>query len=197
MEKDFEDLIASLIENNIAESNNLLSANLSKHLKLNLLKLYDTKSLMPAGIGNLETPNYNKLIRSDTIYWLDKKHNDLYENAYFKIIEDFIRYLNMTCYTGISDYEFHYSLYEVGSFYKKHIDQFQNNGKRQYSVISYLNEDWKLEDGGELMINNNNVDQLISPLNMKTVLFKSNELEHEVLITNKRRMSVTGWLKSS
>ena len=138
MEKDFEDLIVSLIANNIGESNNLLSANLSKHLKLNLLKLYDSKSLRPAGIGNLEILNYNKFIRIDTIYCLDKNHNDLYENAYFKIIEDFIRYLNMTCYTGISDYEFHYSLYEVGSFYKKHIDQFQNDGNRQYSVISYL-----------------------------------------------------------
>ena len=29
----------------------------------------------------------------------------------------------------------------------------------------------------------------------KTVFFKSSELAHEVLLTNKARMSITGWLK--
>ena len=30
----------------------------------------------------------------------------------------------------------------------------------------------------------------------KTVFFKSSVLAHEVLVTNQRRMSVTGWLKT-
>jgi len=46
------------------------------------------------------------------------------------------------------------------------------------------------------MIHQNDDSQAISPTNGKTVFFKSDELLHEVLITNKRRMSVTGWLKS-
>lgn len=58
-----------------------------------------------------------------------------------------------------------------------------------------LNENWKVEDGGELRIHQFNSNQHISPTQGKTVFFKSDELEHEVLITNKRRMSVTGWLK--
>jgi Rps23 Pro-64 3,4-dihydroxylase Tpa1-like proline 4-hydroxylase len=51
--------------------------------------------------------------------------------------------LNATCYTGITDYEFHYTLYEKGSFYKKHFDQFRNNDSRQYSMIMYLNTNWQ------------------------------------------------------
>jgi SM-20-related protein len=52
-----------------------------------------------------------------------------------------------------------------------------------------------IKDGGELKIHHLNSQQLISPLQGKTVFFKSNEIIHEVLETNQRRMSVTGWLK--
>ena len=60
----------------------------------------------------------------------------------------------------------------------------------------YLNDEWKENDGGELCVHNEGNRQNISPLNGKSVFFKSNELEHEVLVTHKPRMSITGWLKS-
>ena len=103
--------------------------------------------------------------------------------------------MNNTCYTGITGYEFHYTLYPEGSFYKKHLDQFRNNNSRKYSMIMYLNADWEAADGGELCITQHDHLQMISPQNGKAVFFKSNEMEHEVLITNKPRMSITGWLK--
>ena len=110
-------------------------------------------------------------------------------------MDSFVNFLNRSCYTGITGYEFHYTLYEPGSFYKKHIDQFRNNDSRQYSMIMYLNTEWKKEDGGELRIHHTDSTQNISPVNGKMVFFKSNELAHEVLVTNKLRMSITGWLK--
>lgn len=195
MEKDFETLIAGFIENKVGISNHFLSDDLASHLKVNLLKLYDEKLLLVAGTGNAEKLNHNSAVRSDSIYWLDRKHENQYENEFFDQIEDFIKYLNRSCYTGITGYEFHYSLYEKGSFYKKHLDQFQNNSSRQYSLISYLNADWVEGDGGQLMIHQPNNNQTISPTQGKTVFFKSNELLHEVLVTQQRRMSITGWLK--
>jgi len=197
MEKDFETIIASFIENKIGISEKFLSANLSNQLKKNLLALHKQKLLLAAGTGNASKLIHNISVRSDAIYWLDKTHDDKYENEFFAQIEDFIRYLNISCYAGITDYEFHYSLYEIGSFYKKHLDQFQNNSDRKYSMISYLNADWVEKDGGELMIHQLNNNQKISPTQGKTVFFKSNELVHEVLVTNQPRMSVTGWLKGS
>jgi SM-20-related protein len=101
----------------------------------------------------------------------------------------------MSCYAGITSYEFHYTLYETGSFYSKHVDQFKDNSSRKYSIISYLNADWKEMDGGELKINLLGKDKVISPMQGKTVFFRSNELIHEVLVTHKPRLSVTGWLK--
>ncbi|WP_082468488.1 2OG-Fe(II) oxygenase [Pedobacter sp. R20-19] len=110
-------------------------------------------------------------------------------------MDKFVLYLNQTCYTGITGYEFHYTLYEPGTYYAKHIDQFQNNGSRQYSMIMYLNADWKTEDGGELCIYQNETPQNISPDSGKSVFFRSSDLLHEVLVTHKQRMSITGWLK--
>jgi SM-20-related protein len=92
-------------------------------------------------------------------------------------------------------YEFHYALYEKDSFYKKHLDQFQNNKSRAFTMIMYLNVDWQEKDGGELCIYHDDTVQRISPMNGKCVFFKSSELVHEVLLTHKPRLSITGWLK--
>ncbi len=195
MEIAFETLIASYLEDNIGIVTEFISDDLAQHLRQNLVKLEDQKLLLAAGTGNETKFVRNKKVRSDVIYWLDKSHNNVYETAFLIHIDAFIQYLNESCYAGITSYEFHYSLYEKGSFYQKHVDQFQDNSSRAFSMICYLNENWKVEDGGELRIHQFNSNQHISPTQGKTVFFKSDELEHEVLITNKRRMSVTGWLK--
>jgi len=169
---------------------------LAGHLKANLEALHAGKLLLSAGTGNKTLVTRDTLFRSDKIYWLDRIHQDPYENEFLDLIDQFILYLNSTCYTGITGYEFHYTLYETGSFYKKHTDQFKNDEGRKYSMIMYLNEGWIAADGGELCIHHSSGDQQnISPESGKTVFFKSNELEHEVLITSKPRMSITGWLK--
>jgi SM-20-related protein len=195
MEHNFETLIASYIENKVGIAENFISNELANHLKENLLNLYSNNLLQAAGIGNDKKLTHNTEVRSDIIYWLDKKNNNEYENAFFEQIEAFIDYLNGSCYAGITGYEFHYSLFESGSFYRKHLDQFQDNTSRQFSMISYLNADWKEKDGGQLLIHQPDNNQLISPTQGKTVFFKSNELVHEVLVTNERRMSITGWLR--
>ena len=195
MQTIFNEFINSFIENKVGISENFLSESLSKHLEENLIKLDIGKQLLSAGTGNDVHVLHNKLFRSDIIYWLDRKHNDQYENDFFDLMDDFVSHLNSTCYTGITGYEFHYTLYAVGSFYKKHLDQFRNNDSRKYSMIMYLNKNWKLEDGGELCIHHEDHLQNISPQNGKAVFFKSSEMEHEVLVANKVRMSITGWLK--
>jgi SM-20-related protein len=183
------------LEDKIGIASQFISDDLAQHLRQNLLDLELQKFLVAAGTGNETKFVRNNKVRSDVIYWLDKSHNNVYETEFLIHIEAFIKYLNVSCYAGITGYEFHYSLYEKGSFYLKHIDQFQDNSSRAFSMICYLNENWKVEDGGELLIHQLNSNQHISPIQGKTVFFKSDELEHEVLITNERRMSVTGWLK--
>ena len=191
----FDTIIDSYLEHKVGIVENFLTPSLSNHLKDNLHVLYRQNQLLDAGTGNEIEVNHDKKIRSDKIFWLDRIHQNKYENDFFDLMDRFIIYLNQTCYTGITGYEFHYALYEKGSFYKKHFDQFRNNKKRVYSMIMYLNSDWQIDDGGELCIYNEDDCQHISPTQGKSVFFKSDELEHEVLLANKPRMSITRWLK--
>ena len=195
MEANFETLIASFIENNIGIDDDFLSADLCQHLKENMLTLNESDLMETAGVGNDGKMVFDNLIRNDKIYWLDKKHNNEFENAFLDQIDAFVAHLNKTCFTNIKSYEFHYSLYEIGSFYRPHFDQFEDDDKRQFSMVSYLNANWKNNDGGELQIYQNNNNQKISPIQGKTIFFKSHDLEHEVLVTNERRFSITGWLR--
>jgi SM-20-related protein len=181
LEKIFNTLIDSFIDNKVGITQNFITKQLSLQLKQNLTDFYADDLFNQAGTGNDEKISRNLNIRGDMIYWLDRKHNDQHENAFFDVMDKFVLHLNNTCYTGITGYEFHYT--------------FKTNDSRKYSMIIYLNEDWLEEDGGELRIHHVNSLQNISPQNGKSVFFKSNELEHEVLFTNKPRMSITGWLK--
>jgi SM-20-related protein len=192
----FNGLIDSYVADKVGITQGFLSVPLAAFLKENLLALYANQQLLEAGIGNENKLTHDKLLRSDKIYWLDRSHNDVHENSFFDLMDSFVLHLNQTCYTGITGYEFHYAMYETGSFYKKHLDQFKSNKSRAFSMIMYLNVDWKEEDGGELCIYHDDFTQTISPEQGKCVFFKSNELPHEVLLTHQTRLSITGWLKT-
>ncbi len=195
MEDSFETLISSYLDSKVGIVEHFVSEELAQHLINRLFELKEQNLLKAAGIGNAAKLTQNSAIRSDTIYWLDRANNNEYENAFLDQVDAFVTYLNRSCYTGITGYEFHFALFDKGSFYRKHLDQFQDNSSRQFSMITYLNENWQPEDGGELCIYDGDVTQKMAPTNRKTVFFKSNELVHEVLESHKPRLSVTGWLR--
>lgn len=193
----FESLIDSYVETKVGQADHFLNTTLAANLKANFASLCSNKAFHQAGIGNYAVQHHDNLIRSDKIYWLDRKHDNPHENDFFDLMDQFVLYLNATCYTGITGYEFHYALYETGAFYKKHFDQFKDDHGRAFSMIMYLNTDWVAADGGELCVYHPDHVQSIAPQNGKCVFFKSRELEHEVLITHRSRWSITGWLKTN
>ena len=195
MNNQFDLLIDSYLDNKIGIDAGFLNEKLSKGLQQNILELHRDELMTAAGIGNDEVKDPRQKIRGDKIYWMDKNHSNIYEQEFLLQVEDFIDHLNRTCYTGINGYEFHYAVYEEGSFYKRHKDQFKNDSDRKYSLINYLNDNWLEEDGGQLLVYQNEVVQKISPQSQTAVFFKSDEMEHEVTMANRRRMSITGWLK--
>lgn len=191
----FDVLIDSYLNNNIGIDPCFLTEALSNGLSENIMKLQGNGRMTAAGIGNQEAKDSQQEMRSDHIYWMDKSHNNRYEKEFLQLAENFIAHLNMTCYTGINAYEFHYAVYEEGSSYKRHKDQFKNNHHRKYSLINYLNEGWLEEDGGQLLVYQNERVQKILPHSQTAVFFRSDEMEHEVTKANRRRMSISGWLK--
>ena len=195
MHQQFDLLINSFIDNNVGIADNFLSENLSGNLQQNIQQLQAEGQMKYAGIGNNLMADTAQQMRGDKIFWLDKKNNNVNEQEFLDKVEDFIDYLNNTCYTGINGYEFHYAVYEQGRAYKKHKDQFKTDNNRKYSLICYLNDDWVAADGGQLVIYQNDTAQTILPNAQKAVFFKSDEMEHEVLLAHRPRMSITGWLK--
>jgi SM-20-related protein len=195
MYNQFDLIIDSYLDNKVGIDTGFLNKNLSMGLQQNILQLQKDDLMTLAGIGNDEVKDDNQKMRGDKIYWLDKSHNNIYEQEFLHRVEDFIDRLNSTCYTGINGYEFHYAVYEEGSGYKRHKDQFKNDSNRKYSLINYLNENWLEEDGGQLLVFQNEAVQKISPQSQTAVFFKSDEMEHEVTVAKRSRMSITGWLK--
>ena len=196
MDISFDKLINIFLDNRVGVCDNFLSPELSSGLRRNVESLYNQKKLRLAGIGNGDLSVINQNVRNDKIFWLDRNNPRDFEQELFTLIDSFVIYLNRTCFTGIKSYEFHYTLYEKGAYYKKHIDQFKTDQGRAFSMIMYLNEDWIKKDSGELKVYKETEVQFISPNDKRCVFFKSDELTHEVLVTNKSRISVTGWLKT-
>jgi len=195
MEAKFEELIESFVTNKIGISEAFLSLPLAAALQKNLLQLNTDGRMLSAGIGNAAMKDTNKKVRSDKTFWLEDDSKNDAEMEFMDIIREFMGHLNRTCFTGLNACEFHYALYEEGSFYSKHKDQLRNDDHRKYSMISYLNDDWIESNGGQLIVYQDKGNDSILPTNQKTVFFQSDIIEHEVVVANRSRMSLTGWLK--
>lgn len=197
-EAQYEKLISELIDRHFGVCNDFLSQELSTGLRQNLIKAYEKGRMHPAGIGKKFDHQKNLAIRGDVILWIDKDSRDVYERSFLDKMEGFIKYLNRTCYTGITDCEFHYAFYDKFSFYKRHRDQFKTDKGRKFSLVTYLNDDWQLSDGGSLSLYLDDLEAKLYPKDGRTVLFKSDQVEHEVHPSSSRpRLSITGWLKVS
>ena len=105
-----------------------------------------------------------------------------------------MQHINRSLYLSLKDYEIHMTVYPVGSFYRRHLDQFKKDDHRKLSVICYLNEGWEEEHGGQLRIYRTNGPLDILPVAGRLVCFRSDQLEHEVLPATRERLSVTGWI---
>src|SRR5689334_4193237 len=111
MKNSFDLLIDTYLENKIGIDAGFLSERLSNGLQQNILQLQEDGMMSPARIGNKEVKDANQKMRNDKIYWLDKSHDNAFEQEFLQLADNFVEHLNSTCYTGINGYEFHYAVY--------------------------------------------------------------------------------------
>lgn len=149
-ENQFEELIQGLINDNYGCCDNFLSDSTMLGLRENMEILNDSGKMIAAGIGNKLNFHKNDAIRKDKVNWISEQSINEHEEVYLNKIWRFIDYLDKTCFTSIRNFESHYSSYDKGSFYRKHIDQFKSEKGREYSIVLYLNQNWKNEDDGQL-----------------------------------------------
>jgi len=191
----FECLIQGLLDDEYGIVEDFISPALVVRLRNNLLARLAAGKMSQAGVGQHTSFRENNAVRRDQISWIEDDHSDVDEEAYFRLFWDFLGYLNDTCYTGLNAFESHYAHYGLGSFYKKHRDQFKADSGRKYSIVVYLNDLWLEEDGGQLVIYRKDDQISVSPQGGKVVFFQSDKNEHEVLPSTRPRMSIAGWMK--
>lgn len=88
-------------------------------------------------------------------------------------------------------------MYEKGDFYKTHMDAFKKSKNRIVTTVYYLNETWYEENGGLLVIYDDNANVLtkVIPQANTLVVFLSDKFPHEVLAAKKNRFSIAGWFR--
>lgn len=197
----YEKIITDLLEQQYSILEDFFSITEVEELRNSLMDKYEEDNFKKAAIGNRTNEVIAKSIRGDFILWLNEAQAVEAEKTFFRKINDFVEYLNKTCFLGILHKEFHYALYPEGTFYKRHLDTFQNDDRRKLSLVCYLNEqDWQPEYGGELVIykekDGREVPVTIYPFPGRVVIFESQMLEHEVKPVKIERLSITGWLKT-
>lgn len=187
------DWIDALADRDYVSIDNFLPDEVLHQVKTMLKEQLKVDHFKDAGIGSVFNNLKEPSIRSDKTFWLDRQR-DQNISGYFEMVEELIQKLNRYCFLSLSGFEFHLAHYPEGTFYKRHLDSFSDRSNRMISMIIYLNQNWQKGDGGELVIYKGNDAITIEPLENRCVIFKSQELEHEVLTSKKDRFSVTGWL---
>lgn len=149
-----------------------------------------------ARVGPADKKKRVESIRGDFTYWLDPLKPTEPFSQIFKILDQLKDKLNFRFYLGLQDYECHLAYYPSGTYYKKHLDRFEKDGTRKISFIFYLNQKWSPEEGGELILydQQGEVVETILPMPGTFVCFLSDEYPHEVKPAVSERRSFTGWI---
>jgi SM-20-related protein len=154
-----------------------------------------------AAVGKGDQKQVRAEIRSDEVLWMDPTALSPLQAIFWEKVAEVQQVLNRRCFLGLKSFEGHFARYPIGSFYKRHLDQFHAVPHRIVTVILYLNESWIEADGGQLRMyfpQEDGSERLedVLPVGGRLVVFLSEEIPHEVLPTHKERISITGWLRN-
>jgi len=188
----YENITDALVENGYIIIENALNFNLSMQLQEFSSSQSHFKKAGISGAGDLHLDNNR---RRDSILWLDEDAS--VQSDYLNFANGLKEYLNRTLYMGLSYYESHFSVYEEGDFYEKHLDAFRHSKNRVVTTVYYLNSDWKVDDGGALVVYDKNHEFItnVYPNANTLVIFLSDVFPHEVLPAKKTRYSIAGWFR--
>ena len=154
-----------------------------------------------AAVGKGDQKQVRAEIRSDEVLWMDATSLSPLQAIFWEKVAEVQQVLNRRCFLGLKSFEGHFARYPIGSFYKRHLDQFHAVPHRIVTIIFYLNESWTEADGGQLRMyfpqedGSERIEDVL-PLGGRLVVFLSEEIPHEVLPTQKERISITGWLRN-
>ncbi|SEI51757.1 SM-20-related protein [Allopseudospirillum japonicum] len=198
-EVDFYPVIDALVAQGYFIAEHFIPTTLCQALRTEAQQLYQQETMQPAGIGRgqdyIQAPN----IRSDLTYWL--KNTTPTQKAYLDLMQQLQNTINRELFLGLFEYESHYACFPPQSFYATHLDAFRGRSNRVVTSILYLNENWQAHQGGAMCLYNpqdqhQQIAQVL-PESGTFVCFLSEMMPHEVSITYRERLSITGWFRKN
>ncbi|RCV89667.1 2OG-Fe(II) oxygenase [Billgrantia montanilacus] len=190
-------LVDALVDQGWYIGEAILDTELCHDLYRELMTLAESEALESAGIGRGLQHTLRRDIRGDAIHWLDR--GSLAQRRYLEAMANLQRELNQALFLGLFEYEAHFAHYPPGAFYQRHLDSFQGRANRVVSTVGYLNPDWPVDGGGEMVIFAGNDPQRevarVAPAAGNFACFLSERVPHEVLPTRLPRASIAGWFR--
>ena len=182
-------------------------------------RLKEEGILKPAGMSQGQNRWNNSKIRGDLHTWLNDRSKLLVLwkcpqlSKLLDKMQSLQQELNSRCQFESSRTQVQLACYPgEGSRYVRHLDAFVGGSTRRITVLYYMNESWKKEDGGELRLykqkpsDNNETTQKkkaekeeeeayvdVEPLADRVIIFQSRVIEHEVLPSHAMRFALTMW----
>lgn len=160
--------------------------------------LYRAGGFRHAGVGRGPSFRIAPQTRNDQVRWIDAASPAPHQARWLARVEALRLALNESLFLGAFGLEAHLARYPPGARYVTHLDRFSDASHRIVSLILYLNESWRPEDGGALRLYLEEADRPsqrdVLPAGGTLVAFLSHQIPHEVLPASRERLSVVGWL---
>jgi len=186
-------IVTALAADGYAIVPRFLPADVVRGLRDHARALDDQGLLLPAGIGRGARRTVRRDVRGDRIRWLGDAADARAERPLFEALASLRADVNRELTLGLVAFEGHYALYPAGSHYARHRDRFRDDDARVVSFVTYLNPDWRDDDGGALRLALAGGDIDLVP-RTGSICFLS-ELEHEVLPATRERRSIAAWMR--
>lgn len=201
MEDLLDHISQEIYSNSYVVVDNFVDEDFRKALLMEQTDLLNQGQFTKAAVGKGDQKQVRAEIRSDEVLWMDATALSPLQAIFWEKVAEVQQVLNRRCFLGLKSFEGHFARYPIGSFYKRHLDQFHAVPHRIVTIILYLNDSWTEADGGQLRMyfpqedGSERVEDVL-PLGGRLVVFLSEEIPHEVLPTRKERISITGWLRN-
>ncbi|MEW6432465.1 MAG: 2OG-Fe(II) oxygenase [Myxococcota bacterium] len=172
-----------------------LGAGLAAATRAKAVEWGEAGVLKPAGIRRGGAHRLDAAIRGDRITWISEGDvrgplGDVWGR--FDALMDAV---NQAAWMGLRRFDLQLAHYAPGAHYDRHRDAFPGDDNRRVTAIVYLNPDWRPEHGGRLrLFAPEPID--VDPVADRLVVFLSERLEHEVLVSHADRYAATAWFYS-
>lgn len=159
--------------------------------------LHAGAAFAPARVGRAGGLARATAVRGDELCWLEPAMSA--GGRYLAWMDGLREVLNRELFLGIREFEAQYAHYPVGAFYKTHVDRHRDNNARVISAVCYLNADWPADAGGDIVMYDSEGRELFrqAPTAGTLVLFRSEDMPHEVLPAARERWSIAGWFRTA